>query len=211
MFGVVSESVSSICGGFLYNKEGIITSMFTLTVLSFLVWGHHMMVVNMLQEVKLFFMIVTVIISIPTGVKVFSWVYSMVLFGNRINIISILINIFIFNFTIGGITGVFLANYSLDIVFHDSYFVVGHFHTILSSASLFGLLSGSHLILNMVSIKKTMFDCLLFVIGMLLVGITNVLISFYSKGVLGVPRRVSNYVLEYYFYFYVGSLGLLGV
>lgn len=155
----------------------------------------------------------TIFISIPTSIKVFSWLRSLFFCYYRFNIVIGFLLVFILVFIFGGMTGIFLSNYSLDIIFHDSYFVVGHFHTILASASIFGYLS--------VFFYYFKFNCFysfnnfyffsLFFFLFFTIFLLQLLINFHFLGFLNFPRRIHIYFINYYFFFHLGSLGLVGV
>uniref|UniRef100_UPI00300145D5 cytochrome c oxidase subunit I n=1 Tax=Myxobolus shantungensis TaxID=904554 RepID=UPI00300145D5 len=194
VFGLISKVLEILCKGFLYNRIGIIYSKIVLFLISMFVFGHHMTTVGWGLDFKGFFMISTLIISLPTGVKVFSWVYSLMIYGFRFSIITGFVSLFLIFFSIGGVTGVFLANYSLDLFFHDSYFVVGHFHMILVGSSIFGYLSGLFLVYSeILNFSKDMWFIrivwiLFFIIFSL--GLLQIIYFFHILGLIGNPRRV---------------------
>uniref|UniRef100_UPI003001CC28 cytochrome c oxidase subunit I n=1 Tax=Myxobolus wulii TaxID=649408 RepID=UPI003001CC28 len=212
VFGVLCQVVESLCGD-LYNKTGIIFSMIFLVFLSFIVWGHHMFVIGWANDIKLYFTQATVFISVPTSIKIFSWLRSMVFYKYRFNIIIIFILIFILIFTFGGMTGIFLSNYNLDIILHDSYFVIGHFHTILASASIFGYLIAFFYYFRFNYFFNNDDFYLTFLLFFLLFSIflLQLLINFHFLGFLNFPRRIHIYFINYYFFFHLGSIGLVGV
>uniref|UniRef100_UPI0030025F02 cytochrome c oxidase subunit I n=1 Tax=Thelohanellus kitauei TaxID=669202 RepID=UPI0030025F02 len=219
VFGVISQVLEIINKGYIYNKNGIIFSMISLSILSFLVWGHHMATTGWGLSIKNFFMICTLIISLPTGVKVFSWIYSLILFGKSFNLVSGFISLFIMFFSLGGISGVFLANYSLDIIFHDSYFVIGHFHTVLASASVFGLLSGFFLLnkklLTISCVGGGSYKFLMFIwLGLfnsIWISIGQFLFYLHFLGFLGIPRRIVDLSFCFYFNSHILSVGFLWI
>ena len=212
VFGVVSLVVESSCiGSGVFNKIGVIFSMFSLFVLSFMVFGHHMVTVGYSLDFRGFFMTTTIVISIPTGIKIFSWMFNLFMCGVRFNFSFGFLIVFLFFFSFGGLSGVFLSNISLDLVFHDTYFVVGHFHIVLGAASIFGFLSGSFYLF------KSIF-CLSFIYRLrscfflsFVYFILVLFLPFHFIGLLGFPRRISSYCFTFFPLIYLVSVGVFGL
>ncbi len=141
-FGIVSQVIPAFSRKPLFGYSSMVYATASIAILSFMVWAHHMFATGMPVTGQLFFMYATMLIAVPTGVKVFNWVATMWRGSLSFETPMLFAVGFLFVFTFGGLTGLMLAMAPLDIQYHGTYFVVAHFHYVLVAGSLFGLFSG---------------------------------------------------------------------
>ena len=141
-FGMVSQVISTFSRKPIFGYLGMAYAMVAIGVVGFVVWAHHMFVIGMDVNTKMYFTAATMVIAVPTGIKIFSWIATM--WGGSLSFKTPMMWAigFIFMFTVGGVTGVVLANGGIDNNVHDTYYVVAHFHYVLSLGAVFGLFAG---------------------------------------------------------------------
>ncbi len=209
-FGIVSEVIPTFSRKRLFGYSSMVYATAAIALLSFLVWAHHMFTVGMPVVGQLFFMYATMLIAVPTGVKIFNWVATMWRGSLTFETPMLFALGFIFVFTIGGLTGVIVAVAPLDIVLHDTYYVVAHFHYVLVAGSLFALFAGAYYWLP----KWTghMYDEKLgqwhFWTTMITFNITFFPMHF--LGLAGMPRRYADYPMQFADFNMMVTIGAFG-
>ena len=206
-FGVISAIIPAFSRKPLFGYASMVYATAAIAILSFFVWAHHMFTVGMPFAAQLFFMISTMIIAVPTGVKVFNWIATMV--GGSITFeVPMLFSIaFVVLFTIGGFSGLMLAIAPADYQYHDTYFVVAHFHYVLVPGAIFSLMAAVYYWIpkwtgNMYheGLAKVHF-------WMSFIGVNVAFFPQHFVGLAGMPRRIPDYPLQFANFNMISSMG----
>lgn len=206
-FGIISTIVPAFSRKPLFGYPSMVYATSSIALLSFLVWAHHMFTTGMPVYAELFFMYCTMLISVPTGVKVFNWVATMWRGSLTFEVPMMFTIAFIVLFTFGGFSGLMLAITPVDFQYHDTYFVVAHFHYVLVTGAIFSLIAATYYwlpkwtgVMYDVCLAKWHFWCSLISVNVLF-------FPMHFIGLAGMPRRIPDYSIQFAGWNQIISLG----
>jgi len=213
-FGVISIVISGVVQKIIFGNQSMIFAMSCISLLGSIVWGHHMYTIGLETDTRAYFTGVTILISLPTGTKIFNWLSTYL--GNppllQLRISSILFGLlFLLMFTIGGSTGVILGNAAVDLALHDTYYVVAHFHFVLSLGAVIAIFSGiifnGEKILGKNLLPSPSSNLSFYHLILVFIGILLTFSPMHFLGFNVMPRRIPDFPDYFHSWNFLSSIG----
>jgi cytochrome c oxidase subunit 1 len=206
-FGIVSHVIATFSKKPVFGYLPMVYAMVAIGALGFVVWAHHMYTVGMTLNQQAYFMVATMVIAVPTGVKIFSWIATMWQGSIEFKTPMLFAIGFIFIFTVGGVTGIVLSQAGLDRAYHDTYYVVAHFHYVMSLGAVFCIFAGVYYWIGKMSGRQYSEFWGKVHFWLFFIGANITFFPQHFLGVQGMPRRYIDYPEAFAYWNYISSIG----
>ena len=192
-----------------FGYLGMLFALFSIGLLGCIVWAHHMFTVGMDLDVRFYYSVATIIIALPTGIKIFTWLSNFISKDVTLNPLIIFCIFFILLFLFGGLTGIILSNSTIDLFFHDSYFVVAHFHYVLSLGAVFGIFISFFYLSKFIFFFFYDYYILIVFILILFLSANIIFLPMHLLGFWGLPRRYFMFPFSFYYFSFFNVYSLI--